>query len=49
VHAMPTSACFAQQPERAPTALRQVGSTWDFSDRAAALCADDEAWLRFAV
>lgn len=49
VHAMPTAACFAQQPERAPMALRQVGSTWDFSDRAAALCADDEAWLRFAA
>jgi hypothetical protein len=49
VHAVPTGACFAQQPQRAPTALRQVGSTWDFSERAAALCADDEAWLRFAA
>jgi hypothetical protein len=28
-------------------ALRQVGSTWDFSDRAKALCADDEGWLEF--
>jgi hypothetical protein len=48
VHARATGRCFAQQPERAPLALRQVGSTWDFSDRADALCADDEAWLCFA-
>lgn len=48
VHAVPTGACFSQQPRRAPLALRQVGSTWDFSGRAAALCADDETWLRFA-
>lgn len=49
VHAVPTGACFAQQARRAPLALRQVGSTWDFSERAAALCVDDEAWLRFAA
>jgi Protein of unknown function (DUF2889) len=49
VHALATGRCFAQQPERAPLALRQLGSTWDFSGRAEALCADDEAWLDFAA
>jgi hypothetical protein len=47
VHAKPTGLCFAQQPVRAERALRQVGSTWDFSDRADVLCADDESWLAF--
>lgn len=45
IHAIPTGLCYAQQPERAPQALRQVGSTLDFSDRANALCADDQSWL----
>jgi hypothetical protein len=45
VHAAPTGHCYAQQPARAEQALRVVGSTWDFSDRAEALCADDAAWL----
>lgn len=45
VHAHATGRCYAQQPERAPLALRQVGSTWDFTLRAQALCSDDEAWL----
>lgn len=47
VHARPTGLCFAQQPERAPLALRQVGSTWDFSGRARMLCAEDETWVSF--
>jgi len=49
VHALATGRCFAQQPERATLALRQLGSTWDFSGRAEALCADDETWLDFAA
>ena len=48
VHAVPTGLCFAQQPQRAVLALRQRGSTWDFSHRPQALCADDGAWLAFA-
>ncbi len=44
-HAQPTGRCYAQQPRRAPSAIRQVGSTLDFTARAAELCADDEAWL----
>lgn len=47
-HAVATGRCFAQQPVRADQALRMVGSTWDFSGRAAALCADDKEWLAFA-
>eukprot|EP01038_Epipyxis_sp_PR26KG_P003145 gene3145-4459_t len=34
VHAVATGRCYAQQAERAPLALRQVGSTWDFTARA---------------
>jgi len=45
VHAVATGRCYAQQAERAPLALRQVGSTWDFTARASALCMDDVAWL----
>jgi hypothetical protein len=44
--AMPWARCFVEQPERAPTALRMVGSTWDFSERPRALLADDLAWLQ---
>ncbi|MEY4907383.1 MAG: hypothetical protein RL260_1101 [Pseudomonadota bacterium] len=47
IHAKPTGACFAQQPERAPVAWRQIGSTLDFTGRAEQLCADDDAWLAF--
>ncbi|CAN7759826.1 DUF2889 domain-containing protein [Pseudorhodoferax sp. LjRoot39] len=49
LHAAPTGLCFAQQPQRAPQALRVVGSTWDFSDaaRRSDLCADDGDWLAF--
>ncbi|MDZ4101470.1 MAG: DUF2889 domain-containing protein [Hydrogenophaga sp.] len=46
-HARPTSACFAQQQERAPLALRQVGSTWNFTWRPDQLCRDDQAWMDF--
>lgn len=49
VHAQATGRCFVQQPERAPLALRQVGSTWDFTNDEPALCTDDEAWLAFAA
>ena len=45
VHAVASGHCYAQQPVRAEQALRMVGSTWDFSGRADALCADDAAWL----
>lgn len=44
-HARNSGHCFAQQPQRAAQALRIVGSTQDFSDRPAALCADDQHWL----
>jgi hypothetical protein len=44
-HAEPSGRCFAQQPERAVIALRVVGSTWDFSERAGELCAQDQAFL----
>ena len=37
--------CYAQQPQRAAQAMRIVGSTLDFSERAAVLCADDREWL----
>lgn len=44
-HAHLSGRCYAQQPERAPQAIRIVGSTWDFSARPQALCQDDQAWL----
>jgi hypothetical protein len=47
IHARPTGLCFAQQPARAPQALRIVGSTLDFSPGAAPLCVSDAAWLAF--
>lgn len=46
VHALPTGSCFAQHPGRNLLALREVGSTWDFSGRAEALCRGDETWLK---
>lgn len=45
LHAQVTNRCYVQQAERAQKALRQVGSTWDFTARSEALCADDVAWL----
>lgn len=47
VHAIATGHCFVQQPARAAQSLRIVGSTWDFTHTAAALCADDHDWLAF--
>lgn len=40
-----TSGCWVQQPARAPLAMRQKGSTQDFTGRAASLTQADEAWL----
>jgi hypothetical protein len=44
-HAMISNACYAQHPDRAPTAHRMIGSTQDFDDRPQALLADDLEWL----
>lgn len=41
--------CWAWQPQRADRALRNIGSTLDFSDRPAALTADDRDWIAFAA
>lgn len=46
--APPRGRCFVEQPERAASALRVVGSTWDFSERPQALLAADAAWLELA-
>nr|WP_315189759.1 DUF2889 domain-containing protein [uncultured Albidiferax sp.] len=46
-HAQPNGHCFSQQPQRASQAIRMVGSTWDFSQTAERLCADDQTWLEF--
>lgn len=46
-HAKATGACYAQQPERASQALRQVGSTWNFTWQPGQLCRDDQEWLAF--
>jgi hypothetical protein len=40
--------CYAQQPARAAQAIRIVGSTLDFSQSPAMVCADDQEWLNFA-
>lgn len=45
-HAEPSGRCYAQQPARAVIALRVVGSTWDFSERADELCAQDQDFLK---
>lgn len=45
-HAHLTGRCYAQQVHRAPQAIRIVGSTWDFTEKPEALCADDHVWLR---
>ena len=47
ISAEPWGRCFSQQPDRAPTALRVRGSTWDFTGRVEALCADDQGWIAF--
>ncbi|WP_312551497.1 DUF2889 domain-containing protein [Massilia sp.] len=44
-HAHLTGRCYAQQPQRAPQAIRIVGSTWDFTEKPEAQCRDDQAWL----
>ena len=43
----PMGGCWTWQPERAARALRVVGSTLDFTDRADDLTADDGGWLAF--
>ncbi len=48
-HAIPSGNCYSQQPERAPTALRVVGSTHDYTERGGELCAADRAFLAFAL
>jgi hypothetical protein len=45
-HARPSGLCYAQQPERAPHAIRIVGSTWDFTGHPERLCIDDATWLQ---
>ncbi|MBS3912329.1 MAG: DUF2889 domain-containing protein [Hydrogenophaga sp.] len=48
-HAQLSGACYAQQPEQAPLALRQVGSTWNFTWQPDQLCRDDQDWIAFKV
>lgn len=49
IHARANGTCYVQQPERATLALRQVGSTWDFTTTPERLCADDADWLAFVA
>ncbi|AMU92663.1 hypothetical protein [Sphingopyxis macrogoltabida] len=46
-HAAPRGGCWVQQPERASLALRQKGTSLDFSQRPDLLTADDGQWLAF--
>jgi Protein of unknown function (DUF2889) len=46
-HARASGGCWVQQPERAASALRNVGSWRDFSADAQLLTLLDEAWLAF--
>lgn len=46
-HPYATGGCYVTQPQRNSTFRRMVGSTYDFSDRAPALTADDDGWLAF--
>ncbi len=46
-HAKLSGDCYAQQPDRAPLALRQVGSTWNFTWQPDQLCRDDLDWIAF--
>lgn len=48
IHAPARGGCFVQQPERAESVKRMIGSTFDFTDRPGALLADDQPWLAFA-
>jgi Protein of unknown function (DUF2889) len=47
-HAPTSGGCWVQQPERAASALRNVGSWRDFSAGAQFLTVSDEAWLAFS-
>lgn len=47
-HARASGGCWVQQPERAASALRNVGSWRDFSTQAQQLAASDEVWLAFS-
>ena len=47
IHAKANGHCFAQQPRHAESALRMVGTTWDFAGRPEQLCRDDLNWLEF--
>jgi len=44
-HAMITGGCWVQQPEQHRDALRNKGSTLDFTGRVDELTKDDDAWL----
>jgi Protein of unknown function (DUF2889) len=46
-HARSTNACFVQQQARAPHAIRQVGSTWNFTWQPSLLCREDLDWIAF--
>jgi hypothetical protein len=43
----PVGGCWTWQPEQAARAVRMVGSTQDFTDRADDLTRDDRGWLAF--
>jgi hypothetical protein len=45
LHSAAGGGCYTTQPERAPQALRVVGSTEDFEHRPQALLAADREWL----
>ncbi|MEH6792116.1 hypothetical protein [Parasphingorhabdus sp.] len=46
-HAAPHGGCWVGQPERAAQALRERGSTSDFTGRAQLLTSKDDAWISF--
>ena len=46
-HALKTGGCWVQQPERYQKALRNKGTTLDFSGRTDRLTADDSNWIAF--
>lgn len=46
-HAAARGGCWVQQPERASLAIRQKGTSLDYSDRSHLLTATDEHWLAF--
>ncbi|AIT79828.1 hypothetical protein JI59_08600 [Novosphingobium pentaromativorans US6-1] len=45
IHASAAGGCWVQQPERNEAAVRQHGTTCDFSGRSVELTSDDESWL----